>query len=173
MRFKNTNEQNKSTKKMKFDTTKNLLKREIEHIRLVEGALIMGFVMWGLIMVITAKDVNDYGILPILVAAVCAGIPYVCLRLLPIKTHLSMPKTYQGSLEELVTELEEINYSLKEKIGDMYIFSTRYCFVTQFRFYAQDKGASCKVFGSFPSNLMKLEEKTNTNKPYNEEQNGI
>lgn len=164
MHFKNNNEQNKSTKKMKFDTTKNLLKREIEHIRLVEGALIMGFVMWGMIMIITAKDANDYGILPILVSVIFAGIPYICLRLLPTKSKLLESKVYQGSLEELVTELEEIGYSLKEKIGDMYIFSTRYCFVTQFRFYVHDKGASCKVFGSYPRDLMKLEleEKANT-----------
>ena len=111
MVFKNTDGQQKSIREMKKLKEKNLTKSEIERIQLIEITLIMGFVMWGLIMIVTAKDANDYGVIPIAVAVICAGIPYICLRLLPSKTKMPQSKVYQGTLEELVTESEEIGYS--------------------------------------------------------------
>jgi len=80
----------------------------------------------------------------------------VLVPLIPQKYETRDAVSYEGSLEELLIELYQYGFELKEKIGAMHVFTTNCCFIHRLKIFVKVEKTGCKLYGSYPKELIKL-----------------
>jgi len=136
--------------------------------QLYDRVSVAGLWLFVLLMIVLPQESKVISVFALLICYFLVHVICIIHDLLPFlsKRLKSIEKVYEGKFDQLVKEMYEAGLELQSKIGERYIFGTKYLILADEKYLIEDLGNSCTVRGTrrcmyFLEKHLSLREKSN------------
>ena len=118
--------------------------------QLYDRASVAGLWLFVLLLIVLPQESKVISLFGLLICYFLVHAGCTIHNLLPFLSRRleSVEKVYEGNFDQLVKEMYEAGLELQSKIGERYIFGTKYLILDDEKYLVEDLGNSCTVRGT-------------------------
>ena len=118
--------------------------------QLYDRASVTGLWLFVLLLIVLPQESKVISVFALLICYFLVHVICIIHDLLPFLSRRlkSIEKVYEGNFDQLVKEMYEAGLELQSKIGERYIFGTKYLILDDEKYLVEDLGNSCTVRGT-------------------------